>query len=107
MLRRLRELLQRQQSPPQFRPNELRMDVARAERLRREALRGDFRSTPGAEERPTRREPSIAAPAVRPPPASRVPGLRSRVGLRRAMLLKEILEPPLALREAEWGDRDA
>jgi hypothetical protein len=103
MMRRLRELFQRAQSP-QFRPNELRLDIARAERLRRESLRGDIRLTAGSEERPTRREPPIAAPVVDSLPASRVPGLRSRAGLRRAMLLKEILEPPLALRDAQRSD---
>ena len=105
MMRRLRELFHRQQRPPQYRPNELRLEAARAERLRRESLRGDIRSTPGAEERPLRREPPTAAPVAAPPPASRVPGLRSRAGLRRAMLLKEILEPPLALRGTRQGER--
>ena len=91
--------------PP--RPNELRRDVARAERLRREALRMDAptdqpRRPP--EERREQREPEAAARAARPDEDPRAfAALTSRSGLRQAWLVKEILGPPRALRGPPGG----
>ena len=104
MFDRLRSIVRRelQNSVAAYpRPNELRRDVVRAERLRREATEkgggsGQPRST---EEAGTRR----AAPAASPLPQARTAphptsGLRSRSGLRQALRLKEILGPPRSLR---------
>ena len=107
MMQRLRDALQRefidQSLDRQFRPNELSRDVVRAERLRRESHRVEpvpTRPQPAAEEQRARRAESSMAPAV---PARRVPShvsaLRTRSGLRQAWLLKEILSPPMALRD--------
>lgn len=104
MIHRLLEMLRRQvgHQPPasQYRPNQLRPDSVRTQRLRREAVREEFQ-----EHLPQRREPEIAQPprSVQPP---MVAALRSRAGLRRAMLLKEIIDRPVALRGPRADDRD-
>jgi len=105
MMRRLLEMMRRQmghQPPaPQYRPNQLRSDVVRAQRLRREALQEEFQQ----QLPPPRREPAKARPPrlVQPP---MVAALRSRAGLRRAMLLKEIVDRPVALRGLHADDRE-
>jgi hypothetical protein len=111
MLRRLRDVLQREYTDQslnrQFRPNELRRDVVRAERLRRESHRVEpapARPQLSAEEQRARRaEPSMALAVPAPQVPSHVSALKTRSGLRQAWLLKEILGPPLALR-GPFGD---
>ena len=114
MLQHLREALERElidQAPHrQPRPNELRREVVREERLRREAPRvAPVTNRPqlSAEEQRARRAQSSPAPAM---PAREVPShisaLRTRSGLRQAWLLKEILSPPMALRDPQTGDND-
>ena len=114
MMQRLRNALHGERSgePPnrQFRPNELRLDAVRAERLRREArhaqpaVRQPGRSLEELQERRPL-EPTAAAPATRPRPgASQIAALKTRTGLRQAWLLKEILGPPLALRNQYTDD---
>ena len=107
MLQRLRDALGRGRSDRhpsrQYRPNELRLDTVRADRLRREAQRGASPANlPGRslEEQHVRREPAIAAPSAstRAEPWQ-VTALKTRSGLRQAWLLKEILAPPIALRD--------
>jgi hypothetical protein len=108
MMRRLRDALRRgrstEQPQRQYRPNELRLDVVRAERLRREARQADpaadssWRSLEELEER--RPQESVPAPAAGSRRASRqIAALKTRSGLRQAWLLKEILDPPRALRD--------
>jgi hypothetical protein len=111
MMQRLRSALRGERSGEpanrQFRPNELRLDLVRAERLRRDARRAEPPSSqPGRalEElqarAPVPREAPAADPAIRPrPDASQIAALKTRTGLRQAWLLKEILAPPLALRD--------
>jgi hypothetical protein len=112
MMQRLRDALQReyadQSLPRQFRPNELSRDVVRAERVRRESHRVEpapTRPQLSAEEQRARRAESSMASAV---PARRVPShvsaLKTRLGLRQAWLLKEILSPPMALRDRNDED---
>ena len=107
MMQRLRDALRRgrstEHSQRQYRPNELRLDVVRAERLRREARRAE--PPPGLpgrslEELGERRpQKPLPPPVTRSHRASRqVAALKTRSGLRQAWLLKEILDPPLALR---------
>jgi hypothetical protein len=112
MMQRLRDALRRGQSAEQpyrqYRPNELRLDVVRAERLRREARRVEPAAGPAGrslEELGERRPLApLPAPAARSRPATqRIAALQSRSGLRQAWLLKEILSPPLALRD-RYGD---
>jgi hypothetical protein len=115
MMQRLREALRHASSaePPnrQYRPNELRPDVVRAERLRRETRRTEpapRQPVRSLEERQARglRE-SVPAPAIQPRPApTQFAALKTRSGLRQAWLLKEILSPPLALRDRNDDDRD-
>ena len=105
MIRRLLGLFQQgmaKQGPHNaLRPNELRRDAVRAERLRREARLAEHAArqhTPPAREERTHR---AHQPVTSPPPEDGVPlatALRSRSELRRAILLKEILGPPAALR---------
>ena len=114
MMQRLLDVLQRQLTDQpldrQFRPNELSRDAVRAERLRRDSHRGEpAQSRPqlSAEEQRVRRaERSMAsaAPSRQVPP--HVSALKTRSGLRQAWLLKEILSPPLALRDPRTGDND-
>lgn len=96
MIRRLLEVFRRPPPPPRHRPNELRLDQVRAERRRREALRA---TVPPAEEERSRREPEppLTRPA-RPPLLARP---IARADLRRALLLEEIIRPPLAVRERD------
>ena len=106
MMRRLRQALLRDFSSPTpqrtLRPNELRREVVREERLRREARQIDplaNRQGPSLEEQRARPPSSPVLPAVRARAASpHVSALRTQSGLRQAWLLKEILGPPLALR---------
>jgi hypothetical protein len=113
MMQRLRDALRRSRSVDpsdrQFRPNELRLDVVRAERMRREVRRPEpaprqlGRSLEELRER--RPQEPLPAPAARSRPASRqIAALKTRSGLRQAWLLKEILGPPLALRD-RYDDR--
>jgi hypothetical protein len=108
MIRRLWDMLQRrvsdQPASRQFRPNELRLDVVREERLRREsrqfAPRANGSQLSLEERRPRRNlaeEPLAARASTSPRP---VVSLKSRTALRQAILLKEVLDPPLALRGA-------
>jgi hypothetical protein len=111
MMQRLRSALRGERSGEplnrQYRPNELRLDQVRAERLRRDARRAEpLSSQPGRslEELQARasvtREAPAADPATRPRPgASQIAALKTRTGLRQAWLLKEILGPPLTLRD--------
>jgi hypothetical protein len=114
MIQRLRDALRQgrstEQSYRQYRPNELRLDVVRAERLRRDARRVEPAAGPpgrSLEELRERRLPEpLPAPAARPRPATqRIATLKTRSGLRQAWLLKEILSPPLALRGPYDNDR--
>ncbi|MBA3450618.1 MAG: hypothetical protein H0T18_05335 [Chloroflexia bacterium] len=98
----LRRRLAGQPPPRQLRPTELRRDVVRAERLRREATAvSSVTAQPLTleEQRPRR----VRVEPPQPPSAEREPwqksALRSRSSLRQALLLKEILDPPLALRD--------
>jgi hypothetical protein len=113
MMQRLRDALRREPpaEPPyrQYRPNELRLDVVRAERLRREARRTEQAADPpgrSLEELGERRAPEpLPAPAARSRLVSQqIAALKTRSGLRQAWLLKEILGPPLALRD-RYDDR--
>jgi hypothetical protein len=115
MMQRLRDALRQGRSivPPsrQFRPNELRLDVVRAERLRREARRTELAAAPpgrSLEELRERRPPEpLPAPAARSEPMrQQIAALKTRSGLRQAWLLKEILSPPLALRGTQTGDNE-
>ncbi len=116
MIRRVLQALGRRRGEPAERPprpNELRRDVARAERLRREALRTRATASPQRvlteerQERQERREPA-AARAGRPDgEPSLVAALRSRSGLRQAWLVTEILGPPRALRGPHASSPDA
>jgi hypothetical protein len=108
MIQRLRDALRPAQSVEQpvrqYRPNELRLDVVRAERLRREARRVEPAAGPpgrSLEELGERRpQAPLPAPAARSRPAPhQIAALKTRSGLRQAWLLKEILSPPLALRD--------
>jgi hypothetical protein len=114
MLQRLRAALKRnfsdQPASRQLRPNELRLDVIREERLRRESRRVELatsRPQLSVEEQRTRR--AEASSAV-PMPTREVPlclsALKTRSGLRQAWLLKEILGPPMALRHPQTSDND-
>jgi hypothetical protein len=117
MMQRLRGALRRERSaaPPerQYRPNELRLDLVRAERLRREARRAEPLSSVPARsleelqvQEPGPQESPISSPANRPRPVARqFAALKTRSGLRQAWLLKEILGPPLALRDPYNDDR--
>ena len=107
-MQRLREALRHASSaePPsrQYRPNELRLDVARSERLRREVRRTEPAAGPSGrsleEQRERRPREPLPAPAARSRPAQQqFAALKTRSGLRQAWLLKEILGPPLALRD--------
>ena len=108
MIERLRHALRRETMPaatPPPRPNQLSQEAARAERLRREALRkGQSRrlSERSTDDLPERREPIAAAP---PPERVTEPwpvqALASRATLRQAWQLMEILGPPRALRNRD------
>jgi hypothetical protein len=113
MIRRLFNALRRETAeqpssvPP--RPNALSREVARAERLRREALRAEVtthqRAIPPQGERTRRdRQPLPSARGMHATPLTA--SLRSRSELRRALLLNEILGPPAALRGPRIGASD-
>ena len=113
MMQRLRDALLRSRSAElpqrQYRPNELRLDTVRAERVRREARRPE-----PAPRQPARSQEELQARAPREPrPApiteprhapNQFAALKTRSGLRQAWLLKEILGRPLALRDPTHGD---
>jgi hypothetical protein len=109
MMQLLRDALLRSRSaePPQrqYRPNELRLDTVRAERLRREARRPEpaprqpARSLEELQAQARGPRQPLPSPATQQPRApSLIAALKTRSGLRQAWLLKEILGPPLALR---------
>ena len=113
MLQRLRDALRELSDQPpnrQFRPNELRREVVRDERLRRETRRVEpVPSQPqlAVEEQRARRAqpaPTLAMPTREAP--LRLSALMTRSGLRQAWLVKEILEPPMALRDPRTGQND-
>jgi hypothetical protein len=116
MMQRLRGALRGEHSgePPgrQYRPNELRLDLVRAERLRREARHAEPLSSQSARSleelqvpEPEPRETAVANPATQQRRgASQIAVLKTRTGLRQAWLLREILGPPLALRD-RYDDR--
>ena len=113
-MQRLRDALRQGRSaePPhrQYRPNELRLDLVRAERLRRDARRPEPAAGPpgrSLEEMRERRPPEpLPAPAARSRPApQQIAALKTRAGGRQAWLLKEILSPPMALRDRYDDDR--
>jgi hypothetical protein len=115
MMQRLRDALRRGRSSElprhQYRPNELRLDMVRAERLRREVRRAGppaIQPARSLEELQTRGSPKpLPAPTAQPRPApSRIAVLKTRSGLRQAWLLKEILGPPLALRDPSNDNHD-
>ncbi len=115
MIGRIFDALQRrlaEQAPQrQYRPNELRLDTVRAERLRREARRAEpaarqpQRSLEELQDRGTREPLPTSAAQPRPVPKP-IGALKTRSGLRQAWLLKEILGPPLALRDPSTDDHD-
>jgi hypothetical protein len=90
---------------PPPRPNQLRREPVRAERLRREAVRPRTppgRPAPAAEERAGPKAPSTAPDAASRAESHPVAtALASRGALRRAWLVKEVLGPPRALRPVE------
>ena len=93
------------------RPNELRRDVARAERLRREALRIEAAASQPRhppEELRGQQGREAGGPAVRGGGEPRLAAaLMSRSGLRQAWLVTEILGPPRALRGPHAGRPEA
>jgi hypothetical protein len=115
MMQRLRDALRRGRSAEpthrQYRPNELRLDVVRADRLRREVQRVE-----PAASRPARSleelrvherghpEPLLTSAVQSRPRPSQITAMKTRSGLRQAWLLKEILGPPLALRDPSMDD---
>ena len=114
MWERLRDALLQDlaQQPPNrpLRPNELRREVVREERLRREPGRSEpLADRQGHSPEEQRARPASAAvpplaPARAAPP--QVSALRTQSGLRQAWLLKEILGPPVALRDLDSGPGD-
>jgi hypothetical protein len=85
---------------PFLRPNELRRDVVRAERLRRESLQPRREPDTGSATEPRRedRPPQAVALPRTGTPHPAMAGLKSRSKLREALLLNEILGPPRSLR---------
>jgi hypothetical protein len=106
MIRRILDALRQRVARPapefQHRPNELRRDMVRAERLRREALQAEAsaraaRPTPEEQRTPQERVPAaLDAQAATKRPLLMM--LTSRSGQRQALVGKEILGPPVALR---------
>lgn len=106
MLQRLRGALLRVDSsqthyrPP--RPNELRLEVVREERLRRDLRRTEPQGSgvppPPEEQRARPRVPPVSPPVSARATSQFFSALKSPSGLRQAWLLKEILGPPMALR---------
>jgi hypothetical protein len=115
MMQRLLEALRQGRSAEpaqrQYRPNELRLDTVRAERLRREARRPEPAARQPARSLEELHVPVRAPREPRPAPITQprrarhqLAALKTRSGLRQAWLLKEILGPPLALRDSSHGD---
>jgi hypothetical protein len=106
MMQRLRGALLRVDSnqPPYRlpRPNELRLEVVREERLRRDMRRAQQGGTgvppPPEEQRARPRVPPVSPPVSARATSQFISALKSPSGLRHAWLLKEILGPPMALR---------
>lgn len=91
-------------SAPPLRPNELRREVVQAERRRREALAAAVASPRmGEEERPPR-ERAVTPPVAQVLDQAAFPSiLKTRVGLRQAWLMKEILDAPVGMRGRDRG----
>jgi hypothetical protein len=112
MIRRFLDVLQRgiaEQGPPYpLRPNALSREVVRAERLRREARQAEAAARQDTHPAREERTPRGQQPDTSPPRdvALLAASLKSRSNLRRAMLLKEILGPPAAMRWPRNGDPD-
>lgn len=107
MMHRLRQLLRGPlpggQSVQTTRPNELRLETVREERLRREARRREAGPQEDSGPRVQRRSDATRQEEVLPESRSASglnPGaaLRTRAELRQAILLKEILDRPVSLR---------
>jgi hypothetical protein len=111
MVRRLTDLLSRAERTAEaelLRPNQLRLQDVVAERRRREATRQAVRPAPPESDphspRPATTPPQPATPPPSPPSSSALrAALSSRDDLRQAMLLREVLDPPLSLRDQEFG----
>jgi hypothetical protein len=108
MGRRLRDLFTRAEraaDPGPLRPNQLRLQDVTAQRQHREAVQDAGRQAVRRLPRETDpRPPRPTAPPPSPPPTSALrAALSSRDGLRQAMLLREVLDPPLSLRDQETG----
>jgi hypothetical protein len=115
MMQRLRDALRRGRftEPPdrQYRPNEFRVDTARADRMRHEVRRPApaHRLPVRSLEEQRARGPREELPALDTQPRSvprMISALKTRSGLRQAWLLKEILGPPLAMRNSSSDDSD-
>ena len=109
MIRRIVDALRRgltDRAPErQFRPNELRREVVRAERLEKEARQEDAgvrasRLVP-VEERGSRARVPTAPDASATTNRALTSVLTSRSGLRQAWVVKEVLGPPIALRGSQ------
>ena len=115
MVSRLIERLRGSPTPTDsglLRPNQLRLQDVVAQRQRREASQATSQAVARHAPRPRPLETDL--PALRstrraptPPHPARSAWLRtalsSRDSLRQAMLLREVLDPPLSLRDQETG----
>jgi hypothetical protein len=105
MLDRIRNALRHrieEATLPPLRPNELRAEFVRAERVQREA-RQRRNPTSSSDDR-AGRNARPADPVTPPSPSALqtlhpIEVLSARAGPRQAWLLKEILGPPVALRD--------
>jgi hypothetical protein len=108
VFRRLRRALtnaQSTQDPGPARPNQLRREDVVLPRRRATAPPARDRSGVAARSQSQPRppvSPPLGQPA--PPPNSLRAELTSRGGLRRAMLLREVLGPPVSLRDPSSRD---
>jgi hypothetical protein len=106
MIRRILDALQRrlvEQAPErQYRPNELRREVVRTGRLHQEARQVNVAARASRrapeEERASRERMSAPPDAQATTERALISALKSRSGLRQAWVLKEVLDPPVALR---------
>lgn len=91
-----------------LRPNELSRNVIQAERQRRKDARGELlpsESTPTRDKRQARERREHQEPRLQA--RSRLTdSLRSKSGLRRAWLAKEILGPPRSLQSHKGGQSE-
>ena len=114
VMQHLRETLRRdvfdQPRNRPLRPNELRRELVRGERLRRETHPGGQLANQQALSVEEQRARRVSTPDPPPTPnraiRPHVAALKTPSGLRQAWLLKEILGPPLALRGPHTGDND-